>query len=664
MTINDLFQKGKWPFLMAGVCSISALGGYLVPNDWRSDIVAKGSWGICLFVVSLLVFYGYKVFRKDPFNVWGLLRTNRGILVLSGLLIVLYSLLDHRANKIVLDEPVLQVSALQLLENNEYRNPPLSLTLTGEFYLHEGDPDKRPPMFSFLLSMTHRLLGYRQANGYLLNAFLGFIFFVMLGKAGERLYPKWGGYLAIAGFASMPLISQNITSQHMEVLYITLIAALILTCLRILTNDKTGEIGLAYLLACAIALTRYEGLLFFPVPFFVHLFVNAYGKDKRPSWEVFVTCGATVAFLMVLVGYVFSRNDFWQLEEFNNEHAFGPIYWSRNLGAFLDFMLNTTRHLPGSFPLAVMGLASVPVAFIHFGKDLFSSGRERSLQQKGTALTLLSLYLTMILFLGLIFSYHWGYVNEHSTARFLLFPLVVLTLTTIYALRKEPLWVFAISILIALFAGFQSYYIEGHQLTFSYLLCLGGLGAGLLFCARKMQNLSPIPALIIFWILYLPTETFPAIIQRTYEAKYYPIQRAQIFFDWIEEHANTNAVFYAESSIYGQLARESASEIPRLEDEIDFFLALQKRKRLSEIYVFQENIIDPDGNYLEPEKWKVPENIDYEVLERIRLTGRNGVRKLRILGLKEDPSGSQSTSVSPEIGELPGGAAFPRTATP
>ena len=627
-------------FFIPLICLVGAFLGYSIPSGTKGDLIAELAFPVCLLVMLAIAVLAFRPLRKAINGTF--FQRNALLMLLCLGLIAIYNLADHRANKVLLDELVIQATAMHLTQNNVYRTPTFAHNLANEYFMISGPPDKRPPLYPFLLSLLHRILGYSQANGYILNSVLGFLFLFLMGKAGELLYPRYGSYIAVLSLASLPLLSQNVTSQHLEVLYIALGAALLLTCLRIAVNGNTGELALAYLLAAALALARYEGLLFFAVPFVMHVYVHLAKVPTGSLRMPLILCPITVAYLFMLVSYVFGNIDFWQLEDMNNSTPFGVSYWAQNTGAFLDFALNTSRKLPGSLPLSVLGIAALPILFVLIGRKICTSFRDRSLHWKGPVVAMTALAVTFLLFVVLIISYHWGHVNDHLTARFLLFPLLFITTAILFAFRFEPVLTLFLAVVLALLAGIQACWLKDLQLGFSYFLVVGGLAIALGLRMRQRWIHQFEPAILLFWSIYILSETLPAINQRSYESSYYPISRTKIFLDWIKKDAGTNTVFVAESAFYGMVARENTTSIDRLNAESKNLQHLLDSNQFTKVIVMQEAKITPKGEFIPVEKWALLEKFQYEVLENIRITPDFGVRKIRITDVGNDPESASS----------------------
>ena len=615
-------------------CLAGASVGYLVPSDWRSGLISYSAAGICLlffFICGGLLYRSIRV--EKPWNKW---RQNLPLILLSFFVVLLYECTDHRANKVIQDELILQASALQMMQQNEYRTPQFSHNLENNFSVMVAIPDKRPPLFPFILSLVHRILGYSQSNGYLLNAALGFIALFFAGKCGQSIIPPMGGILAILGMGSLPLLSQNVTSQHMEILYLALIAILMHTCIRIVRRKDPNDLALAYLLATGITLTRYEGVLFFAVPYSIHLYLAWKNQPIQRLSLVYLASPISLAFIFVLIGFVFENPGFWQLDTLQNSQPFGLVYLSKNTGALFDFMLTTGRDLPSSLPLSVLCIASVPVGLTLLTKDWKNLLRS-SENSDPLPVVLTAFLITMLMFLGLIFSYHWGYVNSHLTSRFLLFPYLVLGILSLYCLKREAVLMLTTASLLLLLAGGQSWFIDDERLGVSYWLVLAGF---LILLGIRLRPLlaSRFPmALVLFWVTFLIMETMPAISLRKYEADYYPISRTRLFLEWVDAHAGENAIYISESPYYGILARESAMSLQSFGLQPDYIVHLMRTGHFSNIFILQETDVDEQGKATARKGWWVPERIATTPVFEKRIRKTTGVRILRVTGISEAP---------------------------
>ena len=623
-----LFKIAAMPF----ICLTGAGIGYFGLQGHHTAFVTYFALPVCLLILASIALSIYPSIRQyNREHATGDLQ----ILLISIAITAIYNWVDNGCSKVIMDELVLQGSALQLTEHNTYLVPEFSHNLTHTFVLGDGIPDKRPPLFPVALSLVHRLVGYDMTNGLWLNSLLGCGLLFVIGKAGNLIFRRHGGTLLILGFASLPLLSQNITSQHFEVLYLLLIACLFWVSLRITILDAGKEIPLAYLLAASVALTRYEGLIFFMVPFFLHMRALHRGQSVTGLTKAFVLCPLVTVFIFALMGHISAHQQFWQLDDTGGAKAFSLHYWGGNLEALADFVFEVTRSLPNSLALAVIGVSSVPVVLLSFVR--FNQSKEEKPSSDGGIFFTLGIFsLSALTYCGLLFSYHWGHVDSHATARFILFPMLLLAAFALFALRKNTLLTLVIGLAVLTFCAVRSIPAGIDPFTITIGFLFASLVTGILILVKRPSSFNMPVFQTGFWVAFLMLETFPAIQQKQYEQGYIPMYSANIFFDWIDEHKETNSVFIARSSLFGMLSREPATALLRFEENPHTLMALKGRGLFTDLYVLQEVKLDgPEFGTPMPE-WTIPKGLNWELVKFKRITDNYGARMIRLTG-KSDP---------------------------
>lgn len=626
-------------FILPFLCAVGAILGYMIPDSSRANFVAYSAVIFCFLLFSTT---GWLLYVSIKSNISLFHRKTNALIGFSSILIIsLFLTNDRLGNKVIQDELVLQASALALTYENKYRIPQFSHNLLIDFEFSGGVPDKRPPLFPFLLSVIHRILGYSQYNGFIVNSLLGIGVLFMVGKCSQLILGGWGWLMGMTAFATLPILSQNITSQHVEVLYLFLIICLFYICLSSIFRNRIEDIPLAYCLAGLIAFTRYEGLLFLIVPFFV----DAYLRMKTgllPNLKlVYLVLPLSMVFLFCLIGYVFENPVFWQLEDFGKETAFSPEYWNHNIGAMFDFLLDTGRRLPNSILLSVLGISTFPLTLLLVIRA-FKQMRESS-SETGKTLLIALFLITCSLFLLLIFSYHWGYVNSDVTARFMLFPYFVMLLFFLLSISILPMSTQFISLAALALLLAYTFLIGNDSVSPSLILLFSGGFFLILYILLKKTVRIHQSGYIAFFLLFLFGETIPSIAERRYEMNSIPMKRAAIFSNWIEERKGTDAVFISDSSLYGILARESSTSLNRFLNQPEVLFNLYKEKKFSNLYILQSLHLHPDKRPKAMEKWELPETIVTEEIDWKRINDRVGVRIVRVTDLIET-NGSEKVS--------------------
>jgi len=270
------------------------------------------------------------------------------------------------AFRVMDDEGVLLNTALSLYEEQELFAASKGYWIDGEFEILEGILDKRPFLYSFLLSLVHHLLGYRPENAFLLNGSLGGMALLLC----YRLLGHWFGMLPAAiaslSLASTPLFLTAANGAGFEMLNLFLLLALAVTVCEFMVDPNERAAVLLSGVAVALAYARYESVLFV-LPVGILLLVE---RIRRPGfrfhWAMYV-----VPFLLVPYVWLFrctlARKGAWARAEAEERTVFGFEYLWENLVDTLRFFFTThdrSANDPVFIYLGVLGL----IAFVlYFG---------------------------------------------------------------------------------------------------------------------------------------------------------------------------------------------------------------------------------------------------------------------------------------------------------
>lgn len=122
--------------------------------------------------------------------------------------------------------------------------------------------ERRPMLFPFLINLVHSLLGWREANVFLLNGFLGFLLFFFFYFLLRRWFP---GFLAVSGMcllASIPLVVLWVTSGGLEIANLLFIVLAFLAFERFLVFRSARHAEYLILTLLVLAATRFESFFF------------------------------------------------------------------------------------------------------------------------------------------------------------------------------------------------------------------------------------------------------------------------------------------------------------------------------------------------------------------------------------------------------------------
>lgn len=195
---------------------------------------------------------------------------NRGMIVpeRKGLLLaVLFGLslqcFQFHEMRVFNDEPSHQMTARMMHEDRRVINPQVGYYLEGTTDFGSETVSYRMYFYPFLVSVLHDLTGFRTINGWIVNAVLGVVFFLLLFRIGQRLRPQYGGYFAIILVSGLPLLDWTATSAGYDFLNLTVLAWLFLSALNYLDNPGSPELDHLVLATLIAAYSRNESLLYF-----------------------------------------------------------------------------------------------------------------------------------------------------------------------------------------------------------------------------------------------------------------------------------------------------------------------------------------------------------------------------------------------------------------
>jgi hypothetical protein len=325
-----------------------------------------------------------------------------------------------RGFKILMDEPVLATTALNLSSSNQAMVATRGYHLAGTFHLLGGYVDKRPLFFPFLVSIVHNWLGYSAANALLLNALLLPVFLVLLYYAGDKIFAKWGGYLAVCLFATVPLLPMMANSGMFDFLNLVMLLAAGLAGHSYVKSPDDGRMNRLVLLGILLAQTRYESVLYVLSVALVIFFVWFREREIRISKTLIVAPLLLITFPLqqkVIGAY----ESFWQLEEgmvqpFGIEHIWGNLVAAKN--HFFAFESGQPNSLLLSV-LCVLAIIGVLVKVIANRQKLGAWCRP------GTMTVAVAFGAVAVFNTCLLMTYHWGQVNDMMVTRIVL-PLVLL----------------------------------------------------------------------------------------------------------------------------------------------------------------------------------------------------------------------------------------------
>src|SRR5690606_27299935 len=135
-------------------------------------------------------------------------------------------------------------------------------SLGTNFVLFQGDLDKRPLLFPFLVATLHDLTGYRPENSFIFNAILTPVLFGLLYLVARGVSGVGGGVSAVLLFATIPLVTQTIAGGGFEALNLVMILVVTHLGMRYAAEPSSSRLCAFCLSGVLLAQVRYESVLF------------------------------------------------------------------------------------------------------------------------------------------------------------------------------------------------------------------------------------------------------------------------------------------------------------------------------------------------------------------------------------------------------------------
>lgn len=310
--------------------------------------------------------------------------------------------------KIVMDEVVLQDTAMRMHFEREAGAMVRGYELAGNFTAAHVYVDKRPLFFPFLLSLAHDVSGYRIENAFYLNGVISVVFMALVFLVGRRLGGTAAGMAAVLLVATIPLVHQNVAGSGFELLNLVMILATILLGMRYAEQPAgTDRLGAFVLAGILLAQTRYESALFILPVGLVILYV--WWRERRVdlAWPVMVA-----PLLLVIVPLHFNVfkvvNASWQLSDGPGaDTPFSPRFFYDNVGHAMNFFLCTDGSQGNSLLVSLVGVAGVGF----FVLTLYREHREIFRAQPALAVFCLFV-LALLLHTLLMLCYFWGQFDD------------------------------------------------------------------------------------------------------------------------------------------------------------------------------------------------------------------------------------------------------------
>ncbi len=333
--------------------------------------------------------------------------------------------------KIVMDEVVLQATAMDMHFDRQASASVKAYDFGGNFISFKIYVDKRPLFFPFLLSTVHDLTGYRVENVFWLNGALSLVLTTLTYLVGRRVGGLWAGVVAVLLLISVPLVNQNAVGGGFELLNLTMIVCTLWLGMRHAEAPSDDRLSAFLLSGILLAQVRYESVLFLLPVGVTILYVWWHQRTVKLPW-------ALIFAPLLLVVYPWQYNVFkladvtWQLNDIEGAaKPFGVQYFYDNVGHALNFFLCFDGSQPSSWWLGILGAFGVGF----FGLMLYKE--HRTIFVSSPVLAVLSIFLIgLILHTVFMLCYFWGRWDDPLIRRLSLPAHLLLIFALVYVFPR------------------------------------------------------------------------------------------------------------------------------------------------------------------------------------------------------------------------------------
>lgn len=622
----------------------------LVDPLWAEQMIVYGGYPIIFVAFLIFVWSLAKLLPREVRNV----RFTRNSAVLlvtiagSASLLLLHEPFDF---KIVMDELVLLGTSMMMHFEKIIGVPVGSNDYAGSFRLVGAYLDKRPFFHPFLLSLLHTFTGYRPENAFVLNGALTVVLLVLVYSYGRKLVNAPVGILAVLLMASVPLVGQNATGGHFEILNLVMIVAAMLLSCRYL--EQLDERSLAALCYCGLLLaqTRYESVVF--VISIGAVVLIGWGRAGKPilSWPI-------VFAPLLLVGYplhfrvTMSRPVVFQLVDKGHEKAFSLEYVRDNLGHAVNYLFNMGQVHSNSVFLSLLGAIGL---FIFLG---FVCWRWREVWEKETAhLVLFTFTVGVMLSFALTMGYHWGQYDDPVASRFSLPLTLIFVFVCPVALRIVPgPYLLSVLVLFGYNIWFFIWELEplgvvtvGVRLMLVYIVSC----ALTLIWLHKSKNM--VNFMIAATLAFIVFMTIPVLANHRYSQLSTPSTGVRMMREFFKENPRRDYFFTSRSSLVASTHLVSSAPIRKVREKPETIAEHILHRNYNQVYAFQLVDVDPDNGELHiVDKYDLGPRFVFETVIERRLVPLQLARIVRIVDvLLPDEGGEDSLdagSESPQSG--------------
>lgn len=355
--------------------------------------------------------------------------------------------------KVIYDEHVLSATAESLHQEQQAFTKATAHRIDGEIIASTGFVDKRPALFPLLLSLVHKLLGFRVENVFYFNTALCAVLLLLIYNISDRIAGRWTAIFSVLIFASLPLLAENANGGGYELLNLCAIAALLRIGLSYLESPSKQHLSLLVLTSLLLANVRYESILYVLVPPMLFLYKSIQERDARLGWLPAIS---PLGLLLPMSTLTIFRGDDRFIQT-SKDNFFSIEHFSGNLLAGLQYLFDLSARHSSSLLLSLTGSAALLSL-------LFFSHKKPVPPRTGMALLAFSAVGVIVAInTALALSCYWGNWTDPATSRF--------------SLPLQWMLVISIPLALSLFDSRQAYVASGCVLCVLFMMTYTGAQA-------------------------------------------------------------------------------------------------------------------------------------------------------------------------------------------
>jgi hypothetical protein len=420
----------KQIIILSLIVCVSILAGFLPSKEQISILFEYTGYYFISASFLLWVFYLLKLYSPKLKNVFV---NHYSGLCLSVVLVSLIFCIAPPKFKVLSDETNLIGISMAMYQSKKASLPLRGFNPGFQKPEYTSKVDKRPILFSFLVSLVHSLLGYSAFNGFVVNFICGILALFLIYLFLYDFFPRTYALISILLVASLPNFVIWVTSSGFETLNLFFIVLTLFLFNKVITTKSVQHAELFFLTLVLVSQCRYESI-FFAVGI---LFLLPMLLDKKSITEFsFITYLVPVLFVPTIwlprlyagrpiidkmaEGYVHAPSLFGA---FSISHLITNT--SKNLTVFLGF----DPHLGFSPVIAVLTLAGLYLMI----RKMIVAPQDSSLPNRTT---LIYGALTVVLIYCLQGSFYLGDMIRVTQNRFAMAFLPYMIFPAIFCIHK------------------------------------------------------------------------------------------------------------------------------------------------------------------------------------------------------------------------------------